>query len=94
MRQGDKRAATISHRETGKIPTRGWQRSFSEIPVDDAQLRFPFEENALACQGSLQHRRGIIGKVRFDNKRVQMPGSFLRSQTATRNCVLQRSVDR
>jgi len=94
VRQRNERASTVSYRESGKIPARRWQRSFPDVPVDDAQLRFALEEYALSRIGSLQHRRGIIRKIRLDDKWGEMPGCCLWSQMAAHDRFLERSVNR
>ena len=62
--------------------------------MDDAQLRFAFEEYALSRVGSLEHRRGIIRKIRLDDKWDEMPGCRLWLQMTTSDRFLERSVNR
>ena len=76
------------------MPARRGQGGFSKVPMDDAQLRFAFEEYALSHVGSLEHRRGIMRKTRLDDKWDEMPGCRLWLQMTTRDRCLERSVNR
>jgi hypothetical protein len=92
--QRDERAAIVSNGKSGKIPTRRRQGGFTQVAVNNAQLRAPVEEDALTLGRSLEHRRGAFRKVWLDHEGRQMPGRRLGPQTAALNCLLQRPINR
>ncbi len=94
MRQRDERTAIVANGESGEIPTRRRQRRFTEIAMDDAQLRSAIEEHAFADIGALQHRRRVFREIWFDDEWREMAGGDLRLQATSSDGLLQRPVNR
>jgi len=94
MRERDERTAIVANRESRKVSTRRRQRRFTEIAMNDAQLRPAIEEHALPDLCALQHRSRIFRQVWFDDERMEMAGGDMRLQATGSDRVLQRPVNR
>jgi len=92
--QRDEGATLVAKGKSRKVSTCRRQGCFAHIPVDDAQLRATVEEDTLACIGSLEDRCRTVGKVRFNDERIEVPGSVVRSESTLCDGLLQRSVNR